>query len=152
MSDSPGVIAFPPLIYGGTLLVGLLLHVLVPIGRLPALPARLSGAILFLGSGALAAWAQNAMRRAGTNIRPDQPSTTIVIDGPFRFTRNPLYMAATGLYAGAALLIDAVWPLVLLAPMLMIIEWGVVHREERYLEAKFGDTYRAYRSRVRRWF
>jgi protein-S-isoprenylcysteine O-methyltransferase Ste14 len=151
-SDSPGVIAFPPLLYGGTLVIGLIMHFLVPIGRLPAFPARLLGALLFVASGALAKWAKNTMRRAGTNIRPDQPATTIVVDGPFRFTRNPLYLATAGLYVGVALLIDSVWPLVLLIPLLIIVEWGVIRREEQYLEAKFGDTYRAYRARVRRWF
>jgi protein-S-isoprenylcysteine O-methyltransferase Ste14 len=86
------------------------------------------------------------MRRAGTNIRPDQPTLALVTDGAFRFSRNPLYLAATGLYVGVALLVDALWPLVLLIPML-----AVVAREERYLEAKFGDAYRAYKARVRRW-
>jgi len=91
------------------------------------------------------------MRRAGTNVRPDQPATAIVVDGPFRFTRNPLYLGLTGLYAGVALLVDALWPLLLLVPLLVIVKWGVIHREERYLEAKFGETYRLYKARVRRW-
>ena len=91
------------------------------------------------------------MRRAGTNVRPDQPATTIVMGGPFRFTRNPLYVGTTGLYVGVALLVDALRPLVLLVPLLAIVEWGVICREERYLEAKFGDAYRTYRARVRRW-
>ena len=91
------------------------------------------------------------MKRAGTNIRPDQPTLAIVSDGPFRFTRNPLYLALTGLYAGIALLVNALWPLLLLAPVLAVLRWGVIAREERYLEAKFGEAYRAYRSRVRRW-
>ncbi len=151
-SDSPGVIAFPPLLYGGTLAVGLILHFFVPVRPLPSLPARLLGAVLLVGGGALVKWGVNSMRRAGTNVRPDQPATTIVVDGPFRFTRNPLYLGLTGLYAGVALLVDALWPLVLLVPLLVIVKWGVIHREERYLEAKFGETYRLYKARVRRWF
>jgi protein-S-isoprenylcysteine O-methyltransferase Ste14 len=91
------------------------------------------------------------MRRAGTNIRPDQPTLALVTDGAFRFSRNPLYLAAAGLYVGVALLVHALWPLVLLIPMLAVLQWGVVAREERYLEAKFGDAYRAYKARVRRW-
>ncbi len=91
------------------------------------------------------------MRRAGTNVRPDQPTLALVFDGPFRFTRNPLYLAATGLYLGIALLVDALWPLLLLVPVLAVLRWGVVAREERYLEAKFGEPYRAYKARVRRW-
>ena len=91
------------------------------------------------------------MKRAGTNVRPDQPSLAIVTDGPFRFSRNPMYLATTGLYLGTTLLVNTPWPLVLLPPMLLILHWGVVRREERYLEAKFGEPYRAYKSRVRRW-
>ena len=109
------------------------------------------GAVLLVGSAVLAKWGESTMHRAGTNVRPDRPTTAIVVDGPFRYTRNPLYLATTGLYVGVSLLVDALWPLVLLPPMLAIIEWGVIRREERYLDAKFGDTYRAYRSRVRRW-
>jgi protein-S-isoprenylcysteine O-methyltransferase Ste14 len=150
-SDSPGVIAFPPLIFGGTLAIGLIAHFLVPIRPFPVMPSRLVGAVLLVGSAVLAKWGESTMRRAGTNVRPDRPTTAIVVDGPFRYTRNPLYLATTGLYVGVTLLVDALWPLVLLPPMLAIIEWGVIRREERYLDAKFGDTYQAYSRRVRRW-
>ena len=86
----------------------------------------------------------------GTNVRPDQPTLAIVTDGPFRFTRNPLYLATTGLYVAIALVVYSL-ALVLLAPMLVVLDWGVIRREERYLEAKFGEPYRVYRARVRRW-
>jgi protein-S-isoprenylcysteine O-methyltransferase Ste14 len=150
-SDSPGVIAFPPMLYGTAFAIGLILHFLLPIGRLPSLPARLLGLFLILASGALAIPAKRAMRRAGTNINPNQPATAVVTDGPFRFTRNPLYLSLAALYAGIALLINAVWPLVWFVPLMTLVHWGVVRREERYLEAKFGDAYRAYKARVRRW-
>jgi protein-S-isoprenylcysteine O-methyltransferase Ste14 len=91
------------------------------------------------------------MRRAGTNVRPDRPTLVIVSDGPFRFTRNPLYLAAIGIYVSITLLVDALWPLVLLGPMLVLLVKGVVVREEQYLAAKFGDEYRNYKTRVRRW-
>jgi protein-S-isoprenylcysteine O-methyltransferase Ste14 len=150
-SDSPEVVVFPPALFGGTLLVGLLLHWLWPIAVLPPLAARLLGVVLLVLGYALARAAEASFKRGGTNIRPDQPTLTILTDGPFRFTRNPLYLAAAGLYAGVALLFNALWPLVLLLPMLAFLDWGVIRREERYLEAKFGDSYRAYRKRVRRW-
>jgi protein-S-isoprenylcysteine O-methyltransferase Ste14 len=146
------VLVLPPLLFGGALALGLLLHWLLPVHPLPSLPARLLGIILLVASGLLAYSAERAMKRAGTNIRPDQPTLAIVSDGPFRFTRNPLYVSLTGLYVGIALLVNALWPLLLLLPALVVLQWGVVAREERYLEAKFGETYRAYRSRVRRWF
>jgi protein-S-isoprenylcysteine O-methyltransferase Ste14 len=91
------------------------------------------------------------MKRAGTNVRPDQPSLAIVTDGPFRFTRNPMYVATTGLYLGITLLVNTLWPLMLLPPMLAVLDLGVVRREERYLEAKFGEPCRTHRARVRRW-
>lgn len=149
--DSPGVIMFPPLLFSAVLLAGLAVHFVIPVRLLPALPARATGALILAASLALARSAKEAMRRAGTNIRPDQSSTAVVTDGPFRFTRNPLYIATTGLYLGFTLLVDTLWPLVLLVPLLVVVEWGIIRREERYLEAKFGDAYRGYRSRVRRW-
>jgi protein-S-isoprenylcysteine O-methyltransferase Ste14 len=150
-SDSPDVVVFPPALFGGTLVVGLLLHWLRPVAVLPPLAARLLGVVLLALSYALARSAEAAFKRAGTNVRPDQPTLTIVTDGPFRFTRNPLYLATTGIYAAVALLFNALWPLLLLVPMLAFLDWGVIRREERYLEAKFGDSYREYRKRVRRW-
>ena len=91
------------------------------------------------------------MKRAGTNVRPDRPSLAIVTDGPFRYSRNPLYLAGLGLYVAVALLVNTLWPFALLPVMLLILDRGIVRREERYLEAKFGGPYRAYRARVRRW-
>jgi protein-S-isoprenylcysteine O-methyltransferase Ste14 len=91
------------------------------------------------------------MSRAGTNIDPRQPAVVLVTNGPFRFSRNPLYVALTGLYVGVALLIDGLWTLLLLVPLLVVTQQGIVRREERYLERKFGEEYRTYKIRVRRW-
>src|SRR5262245_7156466 len=106
-TDSPGVIAWPPALFIGALALGLATHWLWPVRPFPVLPARIVGALLFAASGLLGTWGATTMRRAGTNIRPDQPTTTIVTNGPFRFSRNPLYLACTGLYLGIALLVDA---------------------------------------------
>jgi protein-S-isoprenylcysteine O-methyltransferase Ste14 len=146
-----GVLIFPPLLFTGTLAVGLLAHWLDPRPLLPSWPARIAGLLLLVGSAGLVLAAERAFKRAGTNVRPDQPSLALVSDGPFRFTRNPMYVATTGLYLAVALLLNALWPVVLAIPMLMVLHWGVVRREERYLESKFGDPYRRYRERVRRW-
>jgi protein-S-isoprenylcysteine O-methyltransferase Ste14 len=150
-TDAPGVIVFPPLLFGGALILGLVLHGLWPIQPASPIFARPLGALLLVLSAALGISGERTMRRAGTNVRPDQPTLALVIQGPFRFTRNPLYIAATGMYLGVALLVDALWPLLLLIPLLVVLRWGIVAREERYLEAKFGDPYRAYKARVRRW-
>jgi protein-S-isoprenylcysteine O-methyltransferase Ste14 len=148
---APDVVAFPPLLYGGTLGAGLLLHWVVPSHPLPALTARVLGGLLVVGSGVIAKWGETTMRRAGTNVDPRQPSLALVVAGPFRFSRNPLYLSLTGLYLGIALLFNALWPLLLAVPLLLVVHWGIIKREERYLEARFGEPYRAYCRRVRRW-
>ena len=149
--DSPGVLVLPPLLYGGAFLLGLLLGRVLPLGRPAAVPARIAGAACVAAGLAIAWWGERVMRRAGTNVRPDLPSTALVTDGPFRYTRNPLYVGLTLLYTGVALLIPRTWPLLLLLPVLLVMRWGVIAREERYLEQKFGEPYRAYLGRVRRW-
>lgn len=150
-TDAPQVVALPPLLFAGTLGLGLLLHVLMPVRPFPVLPARVLGGILLLAGFFIARWGENTLRCAGTNSRPNLPTLAIVTDGPFRFSRNPLYLATTGIYLGVALLVNALWPLVLIVPLLAVIRWGVVRREEMYLEEKFGETYLAYKARVRRW-
>jgi protein-S-isoprenylcysteine O-methyltransferase Ste14 len=149
--DSPGVIMFPPFLYVGTLLAGLVLNFIWPIHLFHSVWARLGGAGLLLASGALAITAQRTMKRAGTNVLPSQPSLNIVSSGPYRFTRNPIYVANATAYLGLALILNTLWPVFLFVPMLIVLDWGIIRREERYLEAKFGDTYLAYKERVRRW-
>ena len=151
VSDSPGVIICPPVLFVGTLLVGLLLHYLWPVRVAQSPWVRVVGAILAAASIALAVWGAKTMRRAGTNVDPTKPALSIVTDGPFRFSRNPLYLANVFFYLGLTLIFNAVWPLVLFPPMLCLVYRGIIRREERYLELKFGDTYRAYKARVRRW-
>ena len=91
------------------------------------------------------------MRAAGTNVRPSLPATAIVTTGPFRFSRNPLYCSLTLLYLGLTAIFNTWWGLIVLVPLLLVMHFGVVLREERYLERKFGDTYRQYRMSVRRY-
>ncbi|HEX5221148.1 MAG TPA: isoprenylcysteine carboxylmethyltransferase family protein [Verrucomicrobiae bacterium] len=150
--DAPGVIVFPPVLFVGTLLLGLGIHLLWPM-RLAMTPlsVRIIGAVLVVASGALSRWASGTMRRAGTNVLPGKPTLSIVTGGPFRFSRNPLYIAGSVLYLGLTLISNSAWPLVLSVPMLVVLDWGIVRREERYLEAKFGGDYLAYKTRVRRW-
>jgi protein-S-isoprenylcysteine O-methyltransferase Ste14 len=107
--------------------------------------------LTFFLSGYLAHRAQLAMQRAGTNILPTRPALALVTTGPFERTRNPLYLAAIGVYLGVALWVDGLAPLILLPVVWILLDWGVVRPEERYLAATFGGAYVAYCARVRRW-
>ena len=149
--DVPDILVFPPILLGGAMLLGALLDWLHPIPLLPPAAARVLGATLFVLGAALGFSAQRALRRAGTNISPGEPTLALVTDGPYRRTRNPLYLAGLGVYLGVALFINGLAPFLLLVPLAVILHWGIVLREERYLTTKFGETYRAYQAQVRRW-
>ena len=151
-ADSPGVLVFPPLLFGSMLAIGILLHWFQPVPLLRPLVARLFGLGLLILSGVLARSAERAMKRAGTNIRPDQPTLAIVTDGPFRWTRNPLYLALLCALAGFGWLLDSAWMLLLVPVLALLLDRLVIVREEARLLAQFGDDYRAYCRRVRRWF
>ena len=97
----------------------------------------------------LAAFVQ--FRRARTTIMPYRPTSTIVDSWPYSFTRNPMYVAMTVIYIGIAIFFNSLWPFLLLPLVILVMQRGVIEREERYLEGKFGSDYVDYRSRVRRW-
>jgi protein-S-isoprenylcysteine O-methyltransferase Ste14 len=99
----------------------------------------------------IAAGAFVVMLRAKTNIDPYHPTTALVMTGPFRYTRNPLYVSLAMLYVGLSIELGFTGSLLLLPVALVVMHFGVVRREERYLERKFGDEYRAYMVRTRRW-
>ena len=115
------------------------------------LPAGWLGAIVFLLALALFAWAIVTVTRAGSNVPTTRPTTAIVESGPYRFTRNPIYVGMCVGLVGLAIAFDELWLLIVLVPFALVIRYGVIAREEAYLERKFGDVYRGYRSRVRRW-
>jgi protein-S-isoprenylcysteine O-methyltransferase Ste14 len=155
MTDAPppataGVIAPPPLIYGVPLLVGLLLDRWFP---WPLVPERVTlplGLVLVL-LGFIAVPAVLAFRKARTHPEPWKPTKALVTVGPYRFSRNPMYVGMTLLYLGTTIWQNTGWPLLALPVVMAVIDLGVIRREERYLEGLFGDAYRAYRERVRRW-
>ena len=149
--DHPGVVIFPPLLFVVCAAGGALVYLVFPF-RLALGPwIRSLGGALVLAAIAFALWGQRTMRAAGTNIRPDQPATAIVSDGPFAFTRNPLYLSLLAMFAGIGIAAASLTFLAVIVPLALVLHFGVVLREERYLDAKFGGTYRAYRARVRRW-
>lgn len=152
--DNPGVIAPPPLLFIGTLAAGFAIDALT--GRMSTgLPGtlRYTAAIsLLVGAVALLVGALGSFRRAGTNVEPWRPATALVTTGVYGLTRNPMYVAMTLISVAAALAADSVATLLLLVPLLLVVRYGVIAREERYMEAKFGDEYGRYRQAVRRWF
>jgi protein-S-isoprenylcysteine O-methyltransferase Ste14 len=154
MRDYADVVIKPPLLFGGALLLGCLLTWLLPIGpglaagNVRAIAVGATFAILGL---ALGVFSVLQFQRAGTSVVPGEPSTTLVQTGPYRITRNPIYVAFVLLYFGLALLLTSAWMLLLLVPVLFVLQRGVVEREEAYLREKFGDAYRKYEARVPRW-
>ncbi|HEX6709155.1 MAG TPA: isoprenylcysteine carboxylmethyltransferase family protein [Rubrobacter sp.] len=150
-SDNPGVIAPPPLIYASALAAGLLLTRRYRIPFLPRLLARTLGWPLVLGGLAVGFLGSREMRRADTTTDPYKPTTAIVTEGPFRFTRNPLYLSMILIYVGVSALANALPPVLLLPMVQQLMRRGVIEREERYLERMFGDEYLHYKARVRRW-
>jgi protein-S-isoprenylcysteine O-methyltransferase Ste14 len=124
----------------------------MPLPFTPAtVPAGWVGGAVFAIALALAAWAITSITRAGSNVPTNMPTTTIVDTGPYRFTRNPIYLGMFLGLVGLAIAFDSLWLLVALVPFAPVIRYGVVAREEAYLKRKFGHAYHRYRSRVRRW-
>jgi protein-S-isoprenylcysteine O-methyltransferase Ste14 len=150
-NDTPNVIGFPPLYFLGPLAAGLLLHRLRPSSVLPWPLARIIGVPLLASGLALGAWGFATMRRAGTSPDVHKPTSQLVTDGPFGYTRNPLYTSLALIYLGVATLLNARLPLLWLPAVLAAVERGVITREESYLARRFGPDYEAYRVRVRRW-
>jgi protein-S-isoprenylcysteine O-methyltransferase Ste14 len=150
--DHPGVIAPPPLIFAGFLVLGLVAgrYASWEIGLNPVLH-QVAGSGLLLAGAVFLVIALGLFRRARTRPEPWQPTTAIVSTGIYAITRNPMYVGMALVYAGVALLADSHVALLLLPIVLAVIHFGVIRREERYLEAKFGDEYRRYAARVRRW-
>ena len=116
-----------------------------------AFPRYLAGAVLAAGGSVMILMGTRRFQAAGTNIPPSLPTTALVVDGIYRRTRNPLYLGMTLVYLGVGVAAGSIWAIVLVVPLLWIINSGVIVREESYLERKFGDAYRAYKARVRRW-
>lgn len=96
-------------------------------------------------------WTLATLWRHRTTVNPYMAANSLVTDGPFRFTRNPIYVGDWFIYAGATLLLATAWPLVFVPLIWVIIRFGVIRHEEAHLEARFGPAYQVYRSQVRRW-
>jgi protein-S-isoprenylcysteine O-methyltransferase Ste14 len=150
MSQVAGVIAPPPLLFLGFFALGYYGLSSTATGLTPltreALGFIMTGSALALLVGARARFA-----RAGTEVRPWKPTTALVIHGPYRLTRNPMYVAMTLLYLALSLWVNRLGPLMVLPGLLLTVHHGVILREERYLLRLFGDSYADYLQKVRRW-
>lgn len=150
-ADNPGVVAPPPLIYALPLAAGLYMDRRVPFPVMPAEYGWWIGVALAAVAAVLIVSAFVQFRLKHTAVVPYRPTTAIIRSGPFRITRNPVYLAMSLGYMGIALMMNSTWPLLLLPLVLLVVHRGVILREERYLEQKFGDEYSSYKVSVRRW-
>ena len=146
----PRVIAPPPLIFGIPFIAGMVLQHYRPLLFLPAVLAYGLGIPLLLGF-FVGIPAVIAFKRAGTSPNPWKPSSALVTTGPYRFTRNPMYLGMLCGYLGGTCLVNSAYLLAFLPIILGAMHFGVIRREEAYLGRLFGEEYLAYRRRVRRW-
>jgi protein-S-isoprenylcysteine O-methyltransferase Ste14 len=151
--DNPGVIVPPPLIFGVVLALALAVDGAIrgPGFGLSSEPRLLTGLLLAIAGMTLIIIAGVRFRAAKTHIEPWKPTTTLITHSLYRYSRNPIYLGLALGYAGISFLGDSILALVLLPLPVAIVHYGIIRREERYLEAKFGNEYRTYVSRVRRW-
>jgi len=159
MADAPGSLAPdhagvrvpPPLIYAAGFGLGLLLQWSLSAPAMPLLGSRVAALLCLMLWLVLFVPSISLFRRAHTNIVPSRPTTRLIVSGPYRFTRNPMYVSLISLYVGLTLWFDTLWPLALLPIVILTVRYGVIAREERYLERKFGRDYLRYKTSVRRW-
>jgi len=140
--------------YAGAVVAGLLVQRAVPLhlvsaGYTPAV--HVAAAVVCALGVLLSATALRVFRKAGTSPIPIKPTTALTFEGPYRFTRNPMYLSLALVTLAIALWLDVVWIAVALIAVVLLIDRSVIAREERYLERKFGEPYLAYKARVRRW-
>ena len=163
VSDSPGNrsalvpdvanvgLARPPLIYLGSIVLGMVMHFVWPVPLVPPAFGTPVGVIVTPAAVALFIYAVRTMRAAGTPVPGNRPTTTIVRTGPYRFSRNPIYLAFSLLQLGLCFWVNSLGLLITLVPAVALMSIVVIPREERYLEARFPLEYLPYKASVRRW-
>ena len=141
----------PPVWFLLAVLLVIGLHYLMPIMRVVPAPWSYSGALLLVLGLAISAMGAGAFKRVGTPVKPFEPSTALVTDGLYRFTRNPMYLGLVLALLGAAILLGSLGALVPVPVFAWILQVQFIKGEERFLEEIFGERYLAYQQRVRRW-
>lgn len=153
-AGTAGVIARPPLLFLGALVLGGVLDRLLPLPI--AVPGgelirwTIAGVVIIVGSALALAGIRN-FSREGTPVPTNKPTRALVTSGVHGWTRNPIYLGLFLVYVGIGMAVQSAWILILTLHLAITIRYGVVAREEAYLERRFGDAYRAYKARVRRW-
>ena len=150
--DNANTLGRPPFVVLAATAIGVVLHLLRPVTLLPGFPAWAVGILLSALAVGLFTLSVQAFARHGTPVRGTEPVTTIVANGPYRFSRNPIYLSFLLLQLAVALLTNSVWVVIVMLPTFVYLTVGVIAREENYLERKFGEEYLRYKSAVRRWF
>jgi protein-S-isoprenylcysteine O-methyltransferase Ste14 len=150
--DAPNVVIHPPIALGMAIVIGFAANWVYPLPFTPPGIAHIElGLVVIAGAMLLVRWAVQTFRRAKTNILTNQATLAIVSAGPFAYSRNPIYVGALVGLIGFALVANSLWFLIALVPMFLVLEFGVIAREEAYLTRKFGQPYLDYKSKVRRW-
>jgi len=154
-NESPGVIFPPPLILLAFLVVGTVLQFIFPLSFFAPFNVGslqfLGGLAIILAGIALAFWGVRTFSKAGTNVATHQAALLVVTHGPYKFTRNPMYMGMQILLVGVGIMFSSEWFLLLWPIFFLILRFGVVAREERYMRGKFGEQYVALLNSTRRW-
>ncbi len=152
--DNPGVIAPPPLIFLSGLVLGITIQWFYPVYIFSAdylIVSRIFGSLLIALGFGIVLIAKTKMQKAETNIEPWKPTNAIIKDGIYAYSRNPVYVAMVLIFYGVKLIFNSVWFTPALVLVLFAIHFGVILREEKYLEKKFGAEYSGYKKEVRRW-
>ena len=151
LPHGPGIRVPAPFYFAAALLLAWPLHLLWPLRIVNGPVADVAGATLSLVVAALSAFSVRALWQDGTSMRHDRPARALVTTGPFRFSRNPIYLSLSILVLALGLWMRNAWMILLLLPTLVALQLLVIRREERYLHLRFGDRYDRYRARVPRW-